>query len=254
MTSTKINLLLLPLLLAILLSTATKLRIGKALDSFFYTILIPIHSPIGYIRQFTDKQFSFIKKLPSLNNENISLKSKYAQVLSENELLKQSLADSNTLIPRSDFKSILPVRVTGAIGNNTVSSTLSLEEVKVNQPLVSGKIFLGTVAKVKGSVITINPLNSDRSISFPVHTSSGIKGQFKFSDNTPQISDIPNLSPITVDDYVFTEPGELIPGNLVVGKIKKIISGSQEPLQKAEIILEASLSDSLENLIIVLEQ
>ncbi len=116
-----------------------------------------------------------------------------------------------------------------------------------------GKILLGIVDEVKGSVINITPLDNERIEVFAVHTSSGQKGQYKYLGNTPQITDIPSLSPIAFSDYVFTEPGELIPANLVVGKIIKIISAQQEPLQKAQIKLETTLRDANEGLAIILE-
>jgi len=253
MTSTKLNLLLLPLLFAILLSTAGKLKIGKAVNSVFYTILTPIHLPVGFLRQATDSQLSFIKNLPKIKEQNKSLLSQNSSLLSENELLKQSLIDSKIVVRDSNFKSVLPVRLTGSIGSNSVSSSQSLEKVRVGQPLVFGKILLGTVADIKGSVINIRPLDDDRTNSISVHTSSGQKGQYKFQGNTPQITDIPSLSPITYGDYVFTEPAELIPANLVIGKIIKVISAQQEPLQKAEIKLETILRDAPEGLSIILE-
>ncbi|HAI22706.1 TPA: hypothetical protein DCP77_03780 [Candidatus Collierbacteria bacterium] len=253
MTSTKINLLLLPLLVSILLSTAGKLKIGKTLDNVFYTILTPIHMPVGYLRQVADTQISFISSLPKLKQQNKDLIFQNSRLLSENEQLKQSIVDSKTAILTQNFKSVLPVRLTGSIGNNSVSSSLPLDKVKKGQPLIFGKILLGTVADVKGSVINITPLDSDHIEVFPVHTSSGQKGQYKFISNTPQITDIPSLSPITFGDYVFTEPGELIPGNLIIGKITKIISAQQEPLQKAQIKLETTLRNTTDGLVIILE-
>jgi len=253
MTSTKINLLLLPLLVSILLSTAGKLKIGNAIDSVFYTILTPIHAPIGFLRQTANSQISLIKSIPLLRQQNKDLISQNSRLLSDNEHLKQSLSDSKITVQETSFKSILPVRLTGSLGSNSVSSTLPLDKVRVGQPLVSGKILLGTVADIKGSVININPLDSDHNQTFSVHTSSGQKGQYKYLANTPQITDIPNLSPITYGDYIFTEPGEFIPANLVIGKVIKIISAQQEPLQKAQIKLETTLSDAPDNLAIILQ-
>lgn len=253
MTSSKLSILLLPLLFAILLSTAGKLKIGGAVNNIFYTILTPIHLPVGFLRHTVDSQLSFIKNLPNIKEQNKNLISQNSRLLSENELLKQSLLDSKIAIKDSNFKSVLPVRLTGSIGSNSVSSSQSLDKVRPGQPLVFGKILLGTVANIKGSVININPLDDDRTQIISVHTSSGQKGQFKYQGNTPQITDIPSLSPIIYGDYVFTEPGELIPGNLVIGKIIKIISAQQEPLQKAQIKLETTLHDAPDGLAIILE-
>ena len=253
MISTKINLLLLPLLVSILLSTAGKLKVGKSVDVIFYTILSPLHLPVGYLRQTVETQVSFVKSFPKLKKQNTDLLFQNTNLLSENETLKQTLTDSKTILKNQNFKSVLPVRLTGSIGSNSVTSSLPLDKVRVGQPLVSGKILLGTVADIRGSIIIINPLDTDKTPAVMVHTNSGQKGQYRFQNNTPQITDIPSLSPIAYGDYVFTEAAELIPANLVIGKIERIISAQQEPLQKAQIKLETTLRNSPENLIIILQ-
>ena len=209
--------------------------------------------PIGYLRQAVDTQVSFIRSLPKLKQQNKDLVSQNSNLLTENEQLRQAIVDIKTVALPQNFRSVLPVRLTGSIGNNSVSSSLPLDKVKRGQPLIFGKILLGTVADIKGSVINITPLDSDRIEVFAVRTSSGQKGQYKFISNTPQITDIPSLSPIAFGDYVFTEPGELIPGNLIIGKITKIISAQQEPLQKAQIKLETTLRNTTDGLVIILE-
>lgn len=252
MASTRLNLLILPLLVSILLSVGGKLKIGRSVDTVFYTVLSPIHLPLGFLHQVVTSQISFVKSFPSLKQQNQDLISQNARLLSENELLKQSLSDSKAIIQNPNFKSVLPVRLTGSIGSTSVTSSLPLDKVRIGQPLIFGKILLGTVADVKGSVVNITPLDSDKTPSIPVHTDSGQKGQYRFQNNTPQITDIPSLSPIAYGDYVFTEASELIPGNLVIGKITKIISAQQEPLQKAQIKLETTLRDSPAGLVLLL--
>ena len=253
MIVSKLNSLFLPFLIAVLLSISIKLRIGPTVDSIFYTLLSPIHQPIGFLRRETDRQVSFIKSLPSLQKENRNLLAQNASLRTENEQLKQSITDTKNPNLKTGYHSVLPVRITGSVGNNTVTSSLSLDKVKAGQPLISGTILLGTVSEIKGTVISINPLDTDHANILSVRTSSGQKGFYKFSSNTPQITDIPSLSPIIVNDYVFTEPTPQIPGNLVIGKITKIISSAQEPLQKAQIHPEITLSDNPENLTIILE-
>lgn len=253
MTNTKINLLILPLLIAILLSTLGKLKISPVIDNVFYTILSPIHFPIGLLHQNVDRQISNIKNIPKLRQQYQNILSQNARLLSENEQLKQSLVDSKTVNLTSNYKSVLPVRLTGSIGSNLVSSSLPLDKIKKGQPLVFGKILLGTVLDTKGSIVNIIPLDNERIGTFAVHTSSNQKGQYRFIDNSPQLTDISSLSPIVIGDYVFTEPSELIPGNLIIGKITKIISAQQEPLQKAEIKLETGLNDVSEGLTIIIQ-
>jgi len=252
MVNTKINLLILPLLIAILLSTLGKLKIGPAVNNVFYTVLTPIHFPIGLLRQNIDTQISYIKSIPKLREQYQILLSQNANLLSENEQLKQTLTDSKTIVSVSNFKNIIPVRLSGSIGSNLVTSSLSLEKVKKGQALVFNKILLGIVFEVRGSVINITPLDNEHIGSIAVHTTSGQKGQYKLINNTPQITDISNLTPINIGDYVFTEPSEEIPENLVIGKITKIISNQQEPLQKAQITLESGMENVSKGLAIVI--
>lgn len=253
MSGSKLNSLLLPLLVAILLSIGTKLRISSTIDTVFFALLYPIHQPIGLMRGIFDRQTTYIKSLPNIQKQNQDLKQLNSKILSENELLKQTLTESKTTSVPNDFKLVLPVRVTGVLGNNTVASSLPLDRVQKGMVLVSGKILIGFVDDVKGSVILITSLNNEHVNVLSIHTSTEQKGQFKYQNNTPQITDIPRLSPLQLNDYVFTEPYGLIPGNLIIGKITKVISSSQEPLQKAEVSLETTLSDSPENLVIVLD-
>lgn len=252
MTSTKINLLILPLLVSILLSTVSKLKIGNNLNQVFYTLLSPIHVPVNLIHRFTTSQVSFIKNIPTLANQNKALTTQNINLLSENENLKELVKDTgNHLV--SNFKSTLPVRLTGSTGDLIVTSSLPLENVSLNQPLVSGKILLGVVSEIKGKVIRITPLNSDHLSPLAVHTGSGQKGQFRYQANNPQLIGVPSTSPIILGDYLFTEATEYLPANLVIGKIDQIISTPQEPFQKARIKLENTLQNSPDNLLLILE-
>ncbi|HOX95798.1 MAG TPA: rod shape-determining protein MreC [Candidatus Woesebacteria bacterium] len=253
MPTSKINNLIFPLLFAILFSIASKLSLGHTIDLVFYTVFTPIRQPIGVLHQTLDKQTAFIKNLPQIQSENRSLRSQNAKLLTENELLKQSITDSQNPNLKSSFKSVLPVRITGSIGNHTVTSSFPIDKVRVGQPLVSDTILLGIVSEIKGSVINIRPLDDDRSGVLSVHTSSGQKGFYKYAASTAQVTDIPSLSPVNPNDYVFTETTEQIPGNLVIGKIIKVISNPQEPLQKAEIKLSTTFSDNPDNLAIILD-
>ncbi len=253
MTSTKLNFLLLPLLVSILLSTGSKLKIGKTIDSVAYAIFFPLHQPIGLVRQLADQQISLVKNLPNLQKENHRLRTQNSDLLFQNEQLKQLISANKTLSLPTDFSAVIPVHPVGSLGSNTVSSTLTLEGVRVGQPLISGKTLIGLVSAINGSVITISPLDSDRLPAISVHTASGQKGQYRYQENISQITDVTNLSPLILDDYVFTEPGESVPGNLVIGKIKKIVSAPQEPLQRAEVSLETHLNLAPPDLIIVLK-
>jgi len=175
-----------------------------------------------------------------------------AKLLSENEYLKQAIVDNKvTNNLKNSFKTIVPARISGSTGKFIVSSSTSLDQVRPGQPLVSGNVLVGTVLEVNGSAVTITPLDSEKSPSFPIRTASGHKGFYKFTDNRSQITDVPSQYPLVLGDFIFSEPGELFPGNLIIGKTTRITTISQEPLQKADIVLYDTLSNNPENLAIV---
>lgn len=251
MNSTKINLILLPLFVSILLSTAGKLKVGPKVDSVFYTLLSPISYPTASLRLFTEEKYTVIKNLPFLEKQNREQKNQLARLISENVYLKQSIVDKKILDNlKNSFRGILPVRLTGSAGKFVVVSSLPLSGVRPGQPLVSGNILLGTVKEIKANTITITPLDSEKSPVFPIRTASGQKGLYKYESRS-QIVDVPSQSPIILGDFVLTEPGEIFPANLIVGKTNRLITVSQEPLQKAEIELYDTLYTSPNNLVII---
>ena len=251
-TSTKINLLLLPLFVSILLVTASKLKVDSKIDTVFYTLLSPISQPVSSLRLYTEKKYSFIKNFSILEKQNREQKNQLARLISENEYLKQTITDKKILDNlKNAFKVVLPVHLAGSSGKFVVSSLLSPSNVRPGQPLISGNVLLGTVKEIKGNAIVITPLNSEKSPVFPVRTASGQKGLYKFENSRSQIADIPSQSPIVLGEMVLTEPGELFPGNLIIGKTSRLLTVSQEPLQKAELELYDTLDSSPDNLAII---
>ena len=252
MISTKINQLLLPFLFALLLAIASNLRIGKGLNNVFYIILSPITTPTSKLRLFTENKYSWLKNISGLEKQAREQKTQIARLLSENEFLKQAIVDNKVSENlKNSFKAILPVRISGSTGKFIVSSSSSLDQVRPGQPLVSGNVLMGTVLEVKGSAVTITPLDSEKSPTFPVRTASGQKGFYKFIDNHSQIIDVPSQYPLVLGDFIFSEPGELFPGNLIIGKTIRITTINQEPLQKADVALYDNLGNNPENLAII---
>jgi cell shape-determining protein MreC len=252
MTGTKINLLLLPLLFAVLLSIASNLKVGVKIDALVFTIVSPISAPVSKLRLFTEKKYLSLKNLSVLEKQNREQKNQIAGLVSENEYLKQSITDKQVIDNfKNTFKEIIPVRLTGSSGIFIVTSSLPLDNVRPGQPLISGSVLMGTVKEVKNNTITITPLDSEKSPVFPARTASGQKGLYKYVGNTSQIVDVPSQSPVILGDMVLTEPGDLFPGNLIIGKTIRLLTVSQEPLQKAEISLYDTLDNSPDNLAII---
>ena len=225
---------------------------GRSIDSLFYTIFSPITTPISQLRLIVENKYISLKNISGLEKQTREQKIQIARLLSENEYLKQTIIDKKVLDNlKNSFKQVVPVRLSGSTGKFIVSSSSSLEMVKPGQPLISGNVLLGTVLEVKGTAVTITPLDSDKSPSFPIRTTSGQKGYYKYAENHSQISEVPSQYPIILGDFIFTEPGELFPGNLIIGKTTRLLTISQEPLQKAEIALYDTLSNNPDNLAII---
>ncbi len=225
---------------------------GKSVDNIFNIIFAPATLPVAKLKLTVENKFTYLKNISGLEKQNREQKTHIASLLSENEFLKQTLIDKKiTDNLKNSFKAIIPVRLSGSSGKFIVSSTAPLDKVLPGQPLVSGNVLLGTVLEVKGTAITITPLESEKSPSFPIRTASGQKGFYHYAGNTSQIGEVPSQYPIILGDFIFTEPGELFPGNLIIGKITKLLTISQEPLQKAEISLYDSLNANPNNLAII---
>jgi len=201
-----------------------------------------------------ESNLAFIHDLPQINQENLSLKKQNSLLISENQRLKEFLLDQEALKKAtSPFKEIVPIRVINIGKTITATSSQNLDLIEPGQAIVSGATLLGFVDTISGQVIHIAPLNSEYSSRFSVNTTLGQKGSYIFSSRIPQIIDVPSENPLTLNDTVMTLPSEDSPGNLIVGKITKIISSPQEPLQKAEIKLETTFSSNPTDIFIIIK-
>jgi len=252
MSNSKINSLLLPLLISILLTILANLKIGPQINSVISTALSPISLPVSLGKSLVSGNVEFIKNLPQLNSENLDLKKQNSSLLSENQNLKDAITDQSTLKKASSFYTeIVPIRIV-SIGKTIVATTSqNTDTIKSKQPVVSGSVLLGFVESVSSPVIHITPLDSESVSRFGIHTQQGQAGLYAFNTRTPQIVDLPSENQIILNDPVFTLPSEKLPGNLLIGKITKILTTPQEPLQKAEIKLESGFSLSLTDLVII---
>jgi len=248
----RVNKLILPLLVSILLSTVGTLKIGQDINSLFSVVLSPITSPSSFIRSLLNENFEFFWQLPQINRENQDLKKQNAALLYEIQNLKDAITDQTTLDnAKVSFKEIVPVRVISLGKTISATTSQSTDKIKPGQPVVSGTILLGIVESVSSPIIQIIPLDSENLRRFPIKTQTGQTGIYLFDARTPQIIDLPSENPINLNDSVLTLPTQLVPSGLVVGKITRIISSPQDPLQKAEVKLDSRFSSTTSDLIII---
>ena len=253
MASTKINLLILPLLIAILLSVFSKLRIGKDVDHIAFVILSPIQYPVSSLRSYFQTETNLIKNLPQIYKQNIDLKNTNSGLLTENQNLKNLIQDKSALAKiGSAYKTAIPIRIVNTGNTISATSALDISSVVLGQPVVIGTTLVGVVSDVKKPVISFIPLSNEQIPQLTVKTGLGQNGIYQYSARTPQIVNIPSENPVSLNDVVFTQAQSKIPANLVIGKITKILSSSESPLQKAEIKLDIDPSQ-YDNLAVITE-
>jgi hypothetical protein len=54
-------------------------------------------------------------------------------------------------------------------------------------------------------------------------------------------------------DFVLSEASELIPANLLVGKVTKILTSPQDPIQKGEVSLYETIQHLNDNIVVILK-
>ncbi len=251
MNSSKINLLLLPLLVSILLCTLSKLKIGQSFNNLIYAVFTPVSFPMNQAKIFTKSQKENFLRLPELRKELQNQKITNSRLLSENQNLKNLILDQK-IIANLHTPSFQPIHLINLGKTITASVNQNINQIQVGQPVVTGTILLGLVSEINNGIITIVPLSDDNIPLISTVTSSGQKGSYRYNSRTPQITDVPSQTPLILNDVLFTLPSKKIPPNLILGKLVKILSSSQEPLQRAEIKIETTITDSLTDLFVII--
>lgn len=253
MTSSKASILP-PLLISILLFTTSNLKIGQVTKSFLQSFFSPISTPLTNLKGNYHSNLNTLKSLPQTNKQNREQKVLIAHLIRENETLKQSLKDSkieNNL--KESYQKVIPIKVTGSKNKLLGTSSQSLDEIKSGMPVVSGNILLGIVTEVNDKTINIISTEDDLFPPLSLKSSSGPQGTYRHHNGTSQIVNVPSQTPIILGDFVLTNPTDLIPENLLVGKISKITTTPQEPLQKGEVNLYDTFTNNPENIIVIVK-
>ncbi len=243
-----------PLLLSILLFTIHNLKVGSFVENSINFIFSPLTSPLLETRSYYQKQISLLQSLPETGKQNREQKVLIAHLIWENENLKQSLKESKIESnAKSNYEKVIPIKVTIASGKIIATSTQPLTELKSGMPVVSGNILLGQVTEISSTNINLISLNDPLFPPIPVRGASGPTGVFRYQNNLAQIINVSSQTPLILGDFILTESTDLIPANLLVGKLTKLTTSPQEPLQKGEITLYDTIQNSLENIVVVVK-
>lgn len=244
-----------PLLCSILLSTLSNLKLGHQINLTLSQIVSPFTYPINLLNQATKNKIIYLKSLPRLERQNREQKVLIAHLLWQNENLKTGLKNENTeKIFQNKYQKTVSVETSGTSGRYLATTFQDTSEIISGMPLVSGNILLGFVTeKINKNTLRIITIDDNQNPLIPVHTASGQKGVYKFIEGHPQIVNVPSQTPLILGDFVLTEASEIIPANLLIGKITEILTAPQDPLQKGKIDLYDSLENNPEHLAIIVK-
>lgn len=241
-------------LISILLFTTSNLKIGKFLNNFFTAIFQPISTILSQSRASYQNQIDLLRDIPEVNKQNREQKVLISHLIKENENLKQILKDSkieNDL--KGNYQKVIPLKV-NRIKNKVIATTSqSTTEIKPGMPIVNGNILLGLVTDISENIISITSLEDDLFPPINLKSSTGPRGVFRHFDNNPQIINVPSQTPIILGDFVLTEASEYLPENLLVGKVSKITTSPQDPLQKGEVTLYDTFASSPNNIVVIVK-
>ncbi len=242
------------LLISILLFTTSNLKLGNFLNSFFAASFYPLSAPLSNLKAYYQSQINTIKNLPNTNKQNREQKVFIAHLVRENELLKQTLKDSKVESNlKNNYQEVLAIKVSGSRGKIVATSTQDLDKLKSGMPVVNGNILLGMVTEVNQNIINIISLEDDLFPPLNLKSASGPEGVYRHHNGIPQIVNVPSQTPIILGDFVLTNPTDQIPANLLVGKVSKVTTSPQDPLQKGEVTLYDSFSNNPDNIVIILK-
>jgi cell shape-determining protein MreC len=243
-----------PLLLSILLFTLSNLKLGIFLNQSTNFILSPLTIPVSTIHEVVQNKIQFFKSLSDLSRQSREQKVQIAHLIWENETLKQAIKDTNTeTLLKGNYQKVIPVKISQSSGKTIATSTQPLDEIKPGMPAVSGNILLGIVTEVNDKNISIISLEEDLFPAISIRGALGPKGVFKHANGINQIINVPSQTPLILGDFILSEPSEFIPPNLLIGKITKLLTTPQEPIQKAEINIYESLQNSPDNVVIIVK-
>lgn len=243
-----------PLLVSILLFTVGNLKLGIFLNRAVNFIFSPITIPIQSTRVGLQNSLVYLKDLPNTNRQLREQKVLISHLVWENETLKQTLKDTkNQTQLKNSYQKVLPVKISSHAGKIFATSSQSTQEVIAGMPVVSGNILLGLVTDINDSNIGIISLESNLFPAIPIKGVSGPEGVYRYNNGTSQIINVPSQTPIILGDFVLTETSDLIPANLLIGKITKLLTTPQEPIQKGEITIYDNLQNSPDNLVIIVK-
>lgn len=218
---------------------------SKNLKNFFYSTSSPIQKPLLGLGNSVSNFFQGMSKNGNLAKENVELKLKIEELLSENAKLKE-LKSENDFLRQAlniDLQKDFSLVLANALGKDVSPDFILIDKGEKNGiqkgfvVITQQKAMLGKISEVYENYAKIM-LISDKNSKFAAKISeTDILGEVKGEGNSRIFLDRISLDDeIKEGDLVITAPSQdKIPGGILFGKIKEVKNNPVEIFQQAEI-------------------
>lgn len=185
-----------------------------------------------------------LRSLPTLSRrlKNLELQNQELLVKAQNY---ESLSKELSLYKTNTHYQLVPV----TLCSSTIVCT-DTRLLKPGQAVVSGSTLIGIVKDVLQHTASIELLTNLHS-PLIIITNKNVSGEYSSANFVPTISNIDTTQDLTIGDTIFTAGNDNLPKNLLIGKIKNLISVPSNPTQTAQIELSGSLPDSFSSLAVI---
>ncbi|MBI2325826.1 hypothetical protein HYU91_00345 [Candidatus Collierbacteria bacterium] len=231
------------LLLSILLVGATKLNFTSSASSLFATLVNPILNPMTSLKTKKNSLTDFLLATPNLSRENEKLKQENNLLKVKAKKLTDLISDQNQLknLTNHSWQS-QPIKLV-SLDNLASFTSLDFANIRPGQPVATGNSLVGLVKSVEPPIIMVIPLNHPDA-KLGVQLDTGTRGDYVYKKNEAHIINLDSDTAFNSPTTVFTLPTTLIPENLILGEIDKIISNPADPTLEATILLDSNISSS----------
>lgn len=228
-----------PLLISLLLFTLSHIPQVNSLTSLPTRLVHPFYSPLSQLGQKLNNQQQLISSLPQTQYQNLILKQENTQLQTQLLLLKNQLHYDSIPSLNWPSQSVKIINLTPLV----IVTTSNLSLIQPGQPLVDSTALLGIVTEVKPPLIYITPLTHP-DIHLNIQTLDQIQAEYIFTDQTPQITNLPSQTPIPENTTIYTLPTQYLPEGLIIGTTTQPLSNPQQPLQKIKIKLNTPINQA----------
>jgi len=181
----------------------------------------------------------FLKDLPSIYDQNQNLST-------ENQKLKLALKkytdDQQVPDITTSFSKTIPLRLVGE-SDQLLFTSKDLSGIGIGQPVIIERQIIGLVREVTSRLIKVLPI-TDPNTKLPVQLETGLKGNYVVEKNSPIVTSLSNDAIYSPNTLVLTLPTDLIPENLIIGEIERVISSSADPFQKVKVKISKPTSSN----------